>query len=446
MFTFKKSALTWYDVRVGIFILVGTAIILTSIFFLQPGRHLGSTFKVRSIYSTVGGLTQGAPVMMSGVQVGTVTNLRVLRSPSEVPSNQNILNELKVLRTEMDHINISNEAGRQAYRKIERKYTRLQSELKRVAVVMDVSAVQRDLVGANSSAMIKNQGLVGDKYIDISTSGPEAPKLTPVADSTGVSAIEIPGTEPVDMNQVLQNASGATSSLEDVMNEIDTDITEGKGTIGKLIKDPSVHDNLKETLKETARATHYTGDLMQNIKEGKGTIGKMFTNSELYDSANNMLKSIDTGSGTLGKLIHDPGMYNDAQGAMRQMNSIFTQVNEGNGTLHHLIHNPSLYRNTDELMKSTGNLIERANQGKGSLGRFATDESFYTNTDKAMAGLAELTGRINKGEGTLGALLQDKHIYNNLTTFSDEMVEFMKEFRKNPRKYLRVEVSILKFF
>jgi len=446
MFSFKRAALTWYDVRVGLFIVVGLGVIVFSIFLLQPGRHLGSTFKVRSIFSTVGGLTQGAPVSMSGVQVGTVASLRVLKNPAEVPSNGPVLKELSALHAQILAVNVTTPRGRETYRKLQDKYQQLQSSLKRVSVVMNVTSSQRDLIGSTSTALIKNQGLVGEKYVDISSSGPDSAKLSPVVDSTGVSAVEIPGEEPVDLNAVLQNAAGATSSLEDLMNEVDTDITEGKGTIGKLIKDPSVHDNLKETLKETARATKYTGDLMADIKAGKGSIGKLFTDNSLYNSANNVLKSIDNGNGTFGKLIHDPSMYNEANSAMRQMNSIFTKVNEGNGSLHRLITDPALYKNATSLMQNTNDLIGRVNRGQGSLGKFAMDESFYQNADKAMAGIAEATEKINKGQGTIGLLLKDPHIYNNFVEFSDELVKFIKEFRKDPKKYLKVQLNVVKLF
>lgn len=446
MFSFKRATLTWYDVRVGIFIILGISVTFVAIFFIQPIRHFRSTYKVRSLFSTIGGLTQGAPVAISGVQVGTVTSIRVIRDPSEVPSNQIFLKDLSRLREKMDRVNVSAVKGRAKYKKLQQEYSKAQAELKRVSVLMDVSSAQRDLVGATSVALIKNQGLIGEKYIDISTSGPDAPKLSPVVDSTGQSAVEIAGQEPIDMNAVLQNASGAASSFENLMNEVDADISQGKGTLGKLIKDPSVHDGLNQTLKETARATRYSGDLMKSIKEGKGTLGKIIADPSLFNSANNVLKSIDQGNGTLGKLIHDPAVYHQAADAMKGMNSLFSTMNEGHGTFQKLLKDSTLYENTNRLMKNSSTLLEAANQGKGSLGKFANDDAFYRNTNKAMAGLAEVTDKINKGQGTIGLLLQDKRVYDNLNTFSEEMVKFIQDFKKNPKKYLTIQLNVIKLF
>ena len=49
---------------------------------------------------------------------------------------------------------------------------------------------------------------------------------------------------------------------------------------------------------------------------------------------------------------------------------------------------------------------------------------------------------MNKGEGTIGKLSTDPTLYNNLTASSQELKEFLADFRRNPKKYLSIKLHI----
>jgi phospholipid/cholesterol/gamma-HCH transport system substrate-binding protein len=53
-----------------------------------------------------------------------------------------------------------------------------------------------------------------------------------------------------------------------------------------------------------------------------------------------------------------------------------------------------------------------------------------------------LMQRLEKGEGTAGKLAQDPELYHNLNAAAREMRVLMEEIRKDPRRYLRVQLSI----
>ena len=50
--------------------------------------------------------------------------------------------------------------------------------------------------------------------------------------------------------------------------------------------------------------------------------------------------------------------------------------------------------------------------------------------------------KINSGQGTIGQLLVNPSLYDNLNGTSREMHELMKDFRANPKKFLRIKLSI----
>jgi phospholipid/cholesterol/gamma-HCH transport system substrate-binding protein len=70
------------------------------------------------------------------------------------------------------------------------------------------------------------------------------------------------------------------------------------------------------------------------------------------------------------------------------------------------------------------------------------DEEFYTRMNSAAQRFDALMQRLEKGEGTAGRLTQDPELYNNLNAAAKEMRVLMEEIRKDPRKYLRIQLSV----
>jgi len=50
--------------------------------------------------------------------------------------------------------------------------------------------------------------------------------------------------------------------------------------------------------------------------------------------------------------------------------------------------------------------------------------------------------RIERGEGTVGRLLQDDELHQNLNATLKELHELLAQVRSDPRKYLRVKLSL----
>lgn len=441
----RQTKVTWSDLRVGTFILSGVAVIVFAILFFEPGRGFIHETKVRALFASIKGLVPGATVRMSGVEIGVVTNIRFV-NPASIPTNQELLNELKNVKSEMDRLNFKDPAEQEKYFRDERTYSDLQSQVKHVSVLMEVSSARVPLIRSSSVALLKNVGLVGEKYVEITPSTADSAPLSPVVDSNGVTALEVQGMEAPDINTILGNTTGFTHSLEDITSELDYDIKHGRGTLGKLIASSGVHDALYETLKASAEATQYSGELLKSIQAGKGSLGKLFNDPALYNSTISLLEKIQSTNSTLGKMFHDPALYNNTNQAIARIGDLIRKVDEENGTLEKLIRDPSLYRNTNQAMKEFSSLLADANSGKGSLGKFANDETLFVNTSAAMKNFAAVTEKLNKGDGSLGLLVQDKQLYNNMTLVSSELLKLIQDIRKNPKKYLTVQMNVVKLF
>lgn len=444
MLSSRRRPITWSDLRVGLFVVVGLAVVAGGILFFHSGEHLGPTRNVRTIFASVGGLTTGASVVMSGVQIGRVTDISFI-SP-DIPTNSRFLDQLKDLKSRMDNLDIKNPTQAQEYERLKLQYTSIQAQLMHIRVLMSVESSYIPFIKSDSIASIQNQGLVGEKQVAITLGTPDSPAPQAVVDENHVSAIEIHSQEAPDLNTMLSNASSATNSLEDILSQVDADIKEDKGTLGKLVKDPALYNSLQQTLQSSARATEYTGELLQSIKEGKGTLGQVFTNPSLYNATTGVMESMQNGKGTIGKLLNDPAVYDNADSAMLHFNGVLDKAENGKGTVHSLLTDEALYHNSTNAMGNLNQLTGSINEGKGTLGKLMHDESLYNNASQSMANLLAISNEIQNEQGSLGLLIRDKTLYQNVTDLSGQMAQFIKDFRKNPRKYLTVQFSVIKIF
>ena len=106
----------------------------------------------------------------------------------------------------------------------------------------------------------------------------------------------------------------------------------------------------------------------------------------------------------------------------------------------------------DDLKLITTDLVG----GNGSAGKFLKDEQLYEDARNTLArfnSTAEkldlILGDARSGKGTLGKILTDEALYNNVSQtasnvnqFSSETTKLIYDFRQNPKKYLRIKVSL----
>jgi phospholipid/cholesterol/gamma-HCH transport system substrate-binding protein len=196
--------------RLGAFIVVTLAILAAGIFIIGSKKYLfSSTYKLNAQFENVAGLAAGADVQVAGVHSGTVLRIDLPHKPGE-----------------------------------------------KVTVVMELAKSTHEIVKQDSLASIETEGMLGNQYVAISfgtagqadvRNGDTIASIPPliVADMLKkASAI-------LDTSQVaMQNATEATAHLNSVSAKID----DGQGTIGALVNDKTMYDNLEKTT-ETMQAT-----------------------------------------------------------------------------------------------------------------------------------------------------------------------------------------------
>ncbi|HTR47214.1 MAG TPA: MlaD family protein [Verrucomicrobiae bacterium] len=354
----QRKQLTWAELRVGVFVLAGLFIAMIAVFYVTGAGFLGPKYRLVTHLPEVEGMKQGAPVDLDGIEIGNVQSVALTKDPKD----------------------------------------RMHS----VTLVLRIDTRYQDQIRTDSTASLVTQGLLGDRYVTISRG---------LTGSVIPAGGELPGAEEAAIKQVvergadlMQNLGALTDDIRDVINQVQ----KGKGSLGKLMNDPSLYNNLNDT-------SNKLDAIVTSIQQGQGTAGKLVTSDELYKKVDSTVSNVqDVTSalrqqkGTLGKLIYDPSAYDDIKGLAHNGNALIGDVREG----------------------------------KGTLGKLATDDTLFANLRDASANVRDATAKLNSNQGTAGKFFTDPQLYDNLTGLSGDMRLLIGDFRQNPKKFLHIKLGI----
>jgi phospholipid/cholesterol/gamma-HCH transport system substrate-binding protein len=189
--------------------------------------------------------------------------------------------------------------------------------------------------------------------------------------------------------------------------------------------------------------------LMQDVRAGKGTMGKLMTDEQLYQelqqftsAARDVTEGLARGEGTLGQLLNNPESARQLEASLRNLTAITSKINSGQGSLGQLMNDPTLSKNLNAVTANFESLSSRLNKGQGTMGKLMNDEALYKRLDAVTANLQELTARLNQGQGTMGQLMTNKELHDNMNRTMMEMQNLLADIRKDPKKFLTVRMSI----
>src|SRR5690348_9826508 len=205
----QRKEIRWAQLRVGIMVSVSLIVLAVGIFLIsgQIG-FLTRKYTLRAYFSGASGLRPGSEVHVAGIPVGTVQSIQI---------------------------------------------SELQDPQHAVEIVMSLARKYQDNIRADSEADQTTAGLLGDSFIDISRGSAGQP----VIPDGGV----VKSHEEKDIKEVVQNADDVISNLRvlsEQLNNITTQISGGKGSIGKLLYDESFYDRLNSTVSSVQKLVTQT--------------------------------------------------------------------------------------------------------------------------------------------------------------------------------------------
>ena len=240
-------------------------------------------------------------------------------------------------------------------------------ELAENKVKLTLKVHRNAVVRTDSTATIKFAGLMGQNYVSIDFGTPGAPQLT---DGAPIQTAEQP-----DLNAMMAKLNNIATGVENLTKSFSGDKIDN--LLGPLT------DFLKANRGALTATIANFQSISTEISEGKGTVGKLIYDPALYDSALSTMTKLE-------------GAGDDIKGVLGQARSMIDQVNAGQGTLGKLVKDETLYNETTESMTNLKEILQKINHGQGSVGKLVNDQEFYKNAkvtlqklDKATDGLED---------------------------------------------------------
>ena len=246
--------------------------------------------------------------------------------------------------------------------------------------------------------------------------------------------------------------SGVTLGALGLLGEKAVDIT--PSTKGVPIEDGGLlagvaEDPFKGLLSDASDSTTHLKKILSRMDAGEGTIGKALRDEELYARMvdvslrlQHVMDKLESPAGPLGRLVNDQEMSRQLASAVKGIDSIVARVDEGKGSLGALSRDDEIARDLKSLTRSLNDIAGQLKRGEGSAGRLLNDDALYRKIDGLSSRLDALVGKVEKGEGTAGRMVQDPALYENLNAAMKELRALIGDIRKDPRRYLRVKLSV----
>ncbi len=83
----QRKQLTWSELWVGLFVLVGLTLIAVAIFYVTGAGSFGPKYKLSTYLPEVDGMKAGAPVELDGIEIGNVESLTLTPHPEDKAHN-----------------------------------------------------------------------------------------------------------------------------------------------------------------------------------------------------------------------------------------------------------------------------------------------------------------------------------------------------------------------
>ncbi len=203
-----------FKIRLGFFVLTGLLIFVLAIFIIGKQKNLfDPVFRVKAVFHNVSGLQVGNNVRFSGINVGTV-----------------------------DKITIINDSA--------------------VQVEMLLLQSVQPFIKADAEVGVGSEGIIGDRLLLVSQGNPESPMVR--------NGQELASTEPTETDAIIQSLEITAMNAEIISAELASivaNINSGKGTLGRLIQDSTIANNLSKTMENLKSSSQGLDENMEAAKD-----------------------------------------------------------------------------------------------------------------------------------------------------------------------------------
>lgn len=309
-------------IKLGIFVIIGSLFFIIAIYFIGNKKDMfNETIQISAVFKNVNGLQHGNNVRFSGINVGTVKKIIIV--------NDSLIKVDMLIEEDI------------------------------------ASHIKKDAM-----ASIGSDGLVGNMIVNI-IPGKKSNEM--VKDGDVILSENKASTDEIlkTINSTSENAKLITDNLVKITNQINSK----KGTIGMLINDTVMSDDLKQTIYNLKVTTQSTSKSMDNLN-------KIINDLNNKDNVVGALK--DTITGRKIKMI-----IVNLEKSSEQINKTITNLKDGKGALNYLSNDPKLVKQIDSTMVNLNQASSKLNENLEALKHNFFFRGYFKKQEKAKAKAAK---------------------------------------------------------
>jgi len=316
-------------ISLGFFVIIGLLIFILAVYFIGDKQKMfGKTNHLEAIFNNVNGLQLGNNVRYSGISVGTVRGITMINDT--------------VIRVDMN---------------------------------IDKSIfpyIKKDAI-----AIIGSDGLVGNMIINIIPGKGDAQAVKPgdvIQTQNRVRTDDLLNT----LSVTNKNASNLTANLLTITNKI----IKGKGTLGSLLNDTLISNDLKETmryLKLTSKGASETVTKLDKLiasLDNKDNVVGIIKDTATANKIKTMIVNLDQSSSEINKVVTN-------------LNATILTIKDGKGTINYLSNDPELVQKIDSTMTNLNSASIKLNEDLEALKHNFLFRGYFKKLEKEKAKAAK---------------------------------------------------------
>jgi phospholipid/cholesterol/gamma-HCH transport system substrate-binding protein len=336
----SQERVRWAKIRVAVVCVAALIILGTLAALLTGGTLLEPKAAIYLYMPDAVGLLAGAPVRVDGIGVG------------------------KVEAVELTGLNVPDRI---------------------VRVTMIIERDRLASIPVDSTAQASADTLVGDKFVDVD-SGKSPQRLQPGGTIAYKASPDM--MKRLDVSQFQDNLRQ--------MDQVLTDIEQGRGNVGRLIKGDEVYRTARRRVTELREA----------------------------------LRSVRSTTDPIGEALYTDTLYRQVEAPIRALDQSLARIQSGQGSLGQLLRDEGQYVQ----LRDTVTALRKTVQDIRAQDFFRRDQQ-YADWNAALLGMIRSVDNFN----TTPMMLTTAD-YDNLNGMAKEVATTLKDFRQNPQKYLRMKV------
>ncbi len=206
----KQSGYTW---KLGMFVTIGLLLFILAVYFIGKQQNLfGSTFNITSQFKTVSGLEVGNNVRFSGINIGTVEEIRLINDSS-------------------------------------------------VVVSMVIKDEVRKFIKTDARTSIGSDGLMGDKVLTISPGVKSQKEI-----ENGGQLASLHGIEMTDIMKSVKKSMDNVGVISEELAIFSHSMNNGNGALARLVRDDKMANSVSNTLSNLESGTKGFSENMEAAK------------------------------------------------------------------------------------------------------------------------------------------------------------------------------------